>query len=142
MATYVHGKGANFQMDNAAGTPVDYSAIVSDAKIAIKVDTADTSHFGSNSKTYITGQNDATSTVTGLFDRATLSTIQLALAALLAGTIPSLTVQMGPEGTVTGSTKITQEMIISDLEVGASVGGLVSVTIGLQRTGDTTWGVF
>lgn len=142
MATYVHGKGANFQMDNAAGTLVDYSDIVTEATISLSVDTADTSHFGSNSKTYIVGQNDGTSSVTGLFDRARLATITAAFNNLLAGTSASLTVQLGPEGTAAGATKITQEMIITSLEIGASIGEAVSVTLELQRTGDTTFTVF
>lgn len=142
MATYIHGKGATFQMDNAGGTLVDYSDVVSDAKLDIKIDTADTSHFGSNSKTYITGQNDGTSSVTGLFDRGRLNTIIAAFNALLSATIQSLTVVLGPEGTATGATKISQEMIITTLSVGASVGNLVSFNFDLQRTGDTTFGAF
>lgn len=142
MATYVHGKGARFSMDNAAGTLVDYSDVVSDANINISIDTADTSHFGSNAKTYITGQNDATSSVTALFDRARLGTIVAAFNGLLTGTIVSLTVELGPEGTATGATKISQEMIMTSLNIGASVADLVSVSFELQRTGDTTFGTY
>lgn len=142
MATYVHGKGANFQMDNAAGTLVDYSDIISEANVSISIDTADTSHFGSNAKTYITGQNDATSSVTGLYDRARLATLTAAFNGLLAGTIYSLTVVLGPEGNATGATRISQEMIITSFEVGASIGDMVSLSMELQRTGDTTFGVY
>jgi hypothetical protein len=67
MATYVHGKGAGFFMDNAAATQVDFSSIVTDAKLSIQLSTAETSHFGSSPKTYIAGQNEATGSVSGLF---------------------------------------------------------------------------
>jgi hypothetical protein len=129
-------------MDNSSGTLVDYSPVVTSAKLDIKMDTADTSHFGSNSKTYIIGQNDATGSVSGMFDRTLLGTLTATINALLAGTIASVTVQLGPEGTAVGSTKITQEMIITSLEIGASVGDMVSVSFDLQRTGDTTYGNF
>ena len=142
MATYIHGKGAKLFIDNAAGTLVEYSDITSEANISISVDTADTSHFGSNSKTYIVGQNDGTSNVTGLFDRGRLGTITAAHNALIASTIASVTVELAPEGNATGATKISQEMIITSLEVGASVGDLVSVSLQLQRTGDTTLGTY
>lgn len=142
MATYVHGKGASFSMDNASGTPVDYSDIVTEANISIQIDTADTSHFGSNAKTYITGQNDATSNVTGLFDRGRLTTIIAAFNALMNGTVQGLTVTLGPEGTGTGAIKIEQEMILTSLEVGASIGDAVSLSFELQRTGATTFGTF
>jgi hypothetical protein len=71
-----------------------------------------------------------------------VGTITAAFNALLTGTPASLTVQLGPEGILTGSTKISQEMIITSLEIGASVGDLVSASFDLQRTGDTTFGVF
>lgn len=143
MATYIHGKGAKFSMDvGVTPTLTDISDVVAEANLNISIDTADTSHFGSNSKTYITGQNDATSSVTGLFDRARLLSLTQAFGALMAGTLVSLTVEFGPEGGATGATKMSQEMIMTSLEVGASVGDLVSVTIELQRTGDTTFGVY
>lgn len=142
MATYVHGKNAKFFMDDASGTPVDFSDVVTDAKISLSTATADTSHFGSNSKTYIIGQNDGTSTVTALFDRDRLATITAAQAALQAGTATSLTVTMAPEGTATGATKISQEMIITSLDIDAAVANVVSASFNLQRTGDTTFDVY
>lgn len=143
MATYVHGKGAKFSMDvGTTPTLTDISDIITEATISINLDMADTSHFGSNSKTYITGQNDATSSVTGLFDRARLLSLTQAMSKLMDGTVTSLTVEMGPEGGATGATKLSQEMVISSLEIGASIGETVSVSFELQRTGDTTFGVY
>lgn len=142
MATYVHGKGANFQIGNAAAALIDISPVVTDATISISIDSADTSHFGSNSKTYITGQNDAVSNVTGLFDRATVAMLTALFNAFVSGTVVSTQVVMGPEGTVTGSTKLTQAMIMTSLKIDAPVSGLVAASFDLQRTGDTTFGTF
>lgn len=142
MATYVHGKGAKFSMDNAAGTLTDISDIVTEANISINIDTADTSHFGSSAKEYITGQNDGTSSVTGLFDRTRLAMITSVFTSLAAGTIGSVTVELGPEGGASGATKISQEMILTSLEIGASIGDAVSVSFELQRTGATTFSTF
>lgn len=144
MATYVHGKGAKFSLDTGtAGTALtDISDIVTEANISIDIDQADTSHFGSNAKTYIVGQNDATSSVTALFDRARLLSLTQVLNSLLNGTVASITVEMGPEGGASGATKISQEMIISSFEVSASTSETVSVSMELQRTGDTTFGTY
>lgn len=144
MPTYVHGKGAKLSIDTGtAGTALtDISDIVTEATISINIDAADTSHFGSNSKTYITGQNDATSSITGLFDRARLLSITQVFNSLCSGSVVSISVEMGPEGGATGATKISQEMIITSLEIGASVGDTVSVSLELQRSGDTTFGNF
>jgi hypothetical protein len=142
MATYIHGKGAKFFIDDASGSLTEISDVVTEAKISISTDTADTSHFGSNSKTYIIGQNDATSSVTALFDRARLTMLTAAAAALQAGTITSLTVVLAPEGNGTGAIKISQEMIITGLDISASVGDVVGASFDLQRTGDTTYGTY
>lgn len=142
MATYVHGKGARFNMDNASGVLTDYSDVVTEANISISTDTADTSHFGSNAKTYIVGQNDATSSVSALFDRALLTTLTSTMTAIQNGTLASVTVELAPEGTAPGATKISQEMLITSLEIGASVGDVVSASFELQRTGPTTFGTY
>lgn len=142
MATYVHGKGAVFSMDNAAGTLVDYSAVVTEAKVSISLDTADTSHFGSSAKTYIAGQNDASGNVSGLFDRTLVGTLTASFNALMASTSLSLTVELGPEGSATGATKISGEYIMTSLEIGAAVGDAVHVSFNLQRTGATIFGTY
>jgi hypothetical protein len=142
MATYVHGKGAGFFMDNAAATQVDFSSIVTDAKLSIQLSTAETSHFGSSPKTYIAGQNEATGSVSGLFDRAQLLVLTTAFNALMAGTVLSLLVTLAPEGIATGSTKISQQMIMTQIDIGAAVGGVVSVSFNLIRTGATTFSAY
>lgn len=142
MATYIHGKGASFQIADAGASLRDISAVVTEATLDISIDTADTSHFGSNSKTYITGQNDAVSNVTGLFDRTTLGYLTGLFTAFTTGTIVSTNVVLGPEGTATGATKLSQLMILTSLKIDAPVSGLVQASFDLQRTGDTTFGAF
>jgi hypothetical protein len=62
--------------------------------------------------------------------------------ALMAGTVLSLLVVLAPEGITTGSTKISQQMIMTQIDIGAAVGGVVSVSFNLIRTGATTFSVY
>lgn len=63
MTTYVHGKNAALIHGS-----IDLSPWVRDAKAEAKIDTGDTSHFGSNAKTYLLGQNDGTFSFSGMYD--------------------------------------------------------------------------
>lgn len=63
MATYIHGKSAAL-LHGA----YDISPWITEMASTQTIQPADTSHFGSNSKTYIVGQDDGTGTFSGLYD--------------------------------------------------------------------------
>lgn len=63
MATYIHGKSAAL-LHGA----YDISPWITQMAITQTIAPAETSHFGSNSKTYIVGQDDGTATFSGLYD--------------------------------------------------------------------------
>jgi hypothetical protein len=139
---FVHGKNAYIQLDNSAGTLVDLSSITNEISFSIAIDTAETSVFGTNAKQYITGQNDATISLTGLFDATSATVIEGTIDALIAGTIASATLVFGPEGSAAGKKKYTQETIVTSYEIGAPVGDVVSLSVEFQRTGATTIATF
>ena len=139
---FVHGKNAYIQLDNSAGTLTNISGISNEVSYSLSLDTAETSVFGTSAKTYIMGQNDATISITGLFDATTASTIEGAIDALIAGTSASLSFVFGPEGSGSGKKKFSGECIVTSYEIGAPVGDVVSLSVELQRTGATTIGTF
>jgi len=139
---FVHGKNAYIQLDNSSGTLVDLSSITNEISFSIAIDTAETSVFGTNAKQYITGQNDATISLTGLFDATSATVIEGTIDALIAGTIASATLVFGPEGNAAGKKKYTQETIVTSYEIGAPVGDVVSLSVEFQRTGATTISTF
>jgi len=139
---FIHGKNAYIQLDNSAGTLVDLSSISNEVSLSIAIDTNETSVFGTNAKQYITGLNDATISLTGLFDATSATVIEGTIDALIAGTIASATLVFGPEGSGSGKKKYTQETIVTSYEISAPVGDVVSLTVEFQRTGATTIGTF
>jgi len=135
---FVHGKNAYIQLDNSAGTLTSLTSIANEISYSQSIDTAETSVFGSSAKTYITGQNDATISIKGLFDQTTANTIEGAIDALISGSLTSLKFVFGPQGSTAGNKKITGTAIVTAYDIGASVGDVVSLSVELQRTGATT----
>lgn len=139
---FVHGKNAYIQLDNSAGTLTSLTSISNEVSYSQSIETAETSVFGTSAKTYITGQNDATISISGLFDATSASVIEGTIDALIAGTNASATLVFGPEGNGTGKKKITCETIVTSYEISAAVGDVVSLSVELQRTGASTIGTF
>jgi hypothetical protein len=139
---FVHGKNAYIQLDNSSGTLVDISGVSNEITWARSIDTAETSVFGANAKTYITGQNDATISMSGLYDATTAAVIEATIDALVAGTNASATLVFGPEGSGSGKKKYSQETVVTSYEIGAPVGDVVSLSVEFQRTGATTVSTF
>lgn len=139
---FVHGKNAYIRLDNSAGTLTDLSSITNEISMSQSIETADTSTYGTNAKTYITGQNDATVSLSGLFDATSSTVIEGTINAIIAGTNASATLEFGPEGNGTGKKKYTMEVIVTSYEIGAPVSDVVSLSVEFQRTGATTVGTY
>jgi hypothetical protein len=139
---FVHGKNAYIQIDNSSGTLTSITSISNEISFSQSIETAETTTFGNSAKTYITGLNDATISVSGLFDATSADVIEGTIAALISGSIASATLVFGPEGNGTGKKKYTQETIVTSYEIGAPVGDVVSLSVEFQRTGATTIATF
>lgn len=135
--SFVHGKGAFISINGVDITP--YSDSV---QMPRDIETSDTSHFGTQSKTYIGGMDDSKGSVSGLWDIALDTAVQTILSGQLAGTTLSVPVIYGPAGNGTGKPRFTYNAIINQYDVQASAGDVVKFTVGLQRTGSTTTDTF
>lgn len=142
MPTFNHGKNAYIQLENSSGVLTDISGISNEVKYSFSLETAETSTFGSSPKTYIMGQNDATISISGLFDQTTATTIEGAINAVITNAKSSLNFVFGPQGSTAGYKKFSGACIPTSYEIGAPVGDVVSLSIELQRTGATTIGTF
>lgn len=142
MPTFSHGKATKIQIDNAAGTLMDISNVSNSVEMPRPVDTAETSTFGTNSKTYVVGMNDSTVSIAGLFDATVDAQIALVLDGQADGTIVSSTVEYGPQGGTTGKVKYTCEVIWTSYSVSTGTGDVASFSLEGQRTGSTTRAVY
>ena len=134
---FVAARSTSFKLDNAAGTLTDISSYVDSVSgIANTTDMAETTTFGSTSKTFQgTLRNGDSISVSGKWD-ATLNT---QITALL-GLATSSSFEYSPAGTTASSPKCTGECFVSSYEVSSSVADLVTFSLSLQITGAVTWG--
>ncbi len=139
---FIHGKNAVIKITGAGGTVTDVSPFANEVDMPKSIDTAETSHFGSQSKTYLAGLDDSTISIKGMYDPALDAALTAAVDACLAGTIQTIGIEYGPGGSSVGSVKYTLESIPTAYEVDAPVGDVVTFSLDLQRTGATVRDVY
>jgi predicted secreted protein len=137
MPTFRHGKSTSFKVDNSGGSLTDISDTLTDVSFPETIETAETTSFGSNSKTYIVGLKDATISVSGNFD----ATVDAHLAGI-AGQAATVSFEYGPEGSTSTFVKYTGEAILTSYEKSGAVGDVVTYSAEFQVTGAVTRGAF
>jgi predicted secreted protein len=142
MPTFKHGKNAFFALDGTAASLVNISDTLNEISMPREIETAETTAFGNNDKTYITGLGDATVSLSGMFD-ATLNTMIAGnIANLKSGSVSSLTFEYGPAGSASPQPKFTGEALVTSYEVSSPVGDVVTFSLELQVTGGVTGSTF
>ena len=137
MPTFRHGKSTSLKVDNSGGSLTDISDTLTDVSFPETIETAETTSFGSNSKTYIVGLKDATISISGNFD----ATVDAHLAGI-AGQAATVSFEYGPEGTTSTFVKYTGEAILTSYEKSGAVGDVVTYSAEFQVTGAVTRGAF
>jgi len=133
MPTFKHGKNAQFELE---GT--NLSDTLNEITLPREVETAETTAFGDQDKTYITGLSDATVSLSGMFDATTDSAISTIIANLKSGSITSASFTYGPSGSAGSSPKFTGEALVTSYEIASPVGDVVTYSLELQCTGAIT----
>lgn len=139
---FVHGKGAAFRIDNAAGSLIDISQFCDEISFPQTVETGETTTFQQNSKTYIVGLRDSTLSVSGKVDPAGDLLFSALVDALTTGASASASWEFGPAGSAAAAIRYTGECIVTGYDISSPVGDVVSFSLDLQVTGDVTRGTF
>lgn len=138
---FVHGKGAVFKIDNAAGTLQTLTAYVDSIDIDNSVDMAESTTMGAEAKTYLSGQSDGGLSVSGKWD-STASTGPDVILQGLIGLETTSTYEVGLEGSTSGKIKYTGECFMTSYKCSAKVGDVVTFTADFQFTGTQTRGTW
>lgn len=142
MPTFRHGKNAYFALDGTAASLVNISDTLNEISMPREIETAETTAFGSNDKTYITGLADATISLSGMFDATVDTQIGGNITNLKSGSVSSLSFEYGPAGSASARPKFTGEALITSYEVSSPVGDVVTYSLELQVTGGVTGTTF
>lgn len=129
-----HGKNAVVQLDNGAGTLTAITAFLSKSSLERMRETAETTVFGLNDKTYIAGLKDATFSGEGNFDGA----LDLILSDDVGDNTNTKTVQFDPQGSTTGLPRYSAECWVTKYSIGTDVSDKGTCSFELQCTGVVT----
>ena len=136
MPTFVHGKSVDFALDDTSGSSRNISDTLNSVDFPEVTETADTTAFGSSSRSFIVGLESATISISGLWD----STVD---GYMKGGTEPaSRSFIYGPAGSTGGNVKYTGEAILTNYSISSPVGDVVTYSADLQVTGAVTRGTY
>lgn len=133
MPTFVHGKNAQFVLE---GT--NLSNTLNEITLPREIETAETTTFGQQDKTYITGLSDATVSLSGMFDSTVDSAINTVISNLKSGSIASASFTYGPSGSASSKPRFSGIALVTSYEISSPVGDVVTYSLELQVTGGVT----
>jgi hypothetical protein len=131
---FSHGKNAVVQLDNGAGALTPITAYLSKSSLERMRETAETTVFGLNDKTYIAGVKDATFSGEGNFDGA----LDLILSDDLGDSAATKTVQFDPQGSTSGLPRYSFECWVTKYSIDTDVGDKGGCSFEVQATGVVT----
>jgi predicted secreted protein len=137
MPTFVHGKNAQFVLG-----ATNISNTLNEISMPREIETAETTAFGTQDKTYITGLSDATVSLSGMFDATVDGAINTLITNLKSGSIASASFSYGPAGSAGGAVKFEGNALITSYELSSPVGDVVTYSLELQVTGGVAGSTF
>lgn len=130
-----HGKNTALFYNGA-----DLTSYFNEASVSQDVETAETTAFGNDAKTYITGLRDGTLSGSGMFDGAA-GAVDETLSGVI-GVDAADIVTLAPDGAVAGRPSYSMTARETSYEVSSPVGDVVSVSLEVQADGGVDRGVF
>ena len=130
-----HGKNSAVLVDK-----YNISSYLNEVSSSQSIETADTSTFGTNAKTYLAGQNDATISFSGLYDGAVNAIAEIFEAIIDNDSTPPITIA-ADGGLVVGNKAVLAQAKQTSYEVSAPVSDVVSLSGEFQVTGGMRGGV-
>jgi len=133
MPTFRHGKKTAVLLN---GT--DMSPFLNEATTTQEIETAETTTFSDQDKTYIVGLSDGTISTSGMFD-STAGASDAVLSGLIATEDNTFTVL--PEGTTAGTRSIIANGQMTSYEISSPVADVVAISAEVQADGGLYSGV-
>ncbi len=139
----IHGKDSYFSLeDSGAATLRNLSPYINTLTWSRSQDNHDTSCYGNEGRTFVSGLTNGTISLGGFWDKTALVGSATVLDGLIDLDTLTLGFEYGPEGNTATQVKYSGECILTSFEYSAPVGDLVSFTASLQISGVVTKGTF
>lgn len=125
---FVHGKGVEVLYGGARLT-----SFFNDATVSRNLDTAETSAFGDDAKSYITGMRDGTLSLSGMFDGDAGAVDDVLRATIGSAVNDAATI--APEGLTAGKSAYSAAVKQTSYDVSSPIGDVVAVSLDVQADG-------
>jgi hypothetical protein len=135
MPTFRHGKNVRVFIDE-----FDFSTYFNDASNSTSIDTAETSAFGTDAKTYITGHTDGTISLSGMFEGTADTGTDDYFSSVLGGATKQKVI-VALEGHILGGRIVAIESDTTSYEVSSPIGDVVQASAEFQATEGVGHGV-
>ncbi len=130
----VHGKNAHFETTDLVPTSRNLTSFITNVELDDAIDTAESTPFGVEDKTYLQGQKGHTLRIQGQYDPTATTGPDAVLSALAGGTVAT-TFIYGPGGSTGGLVKYTGSAFLTSYNVSSPVAGVVTFSADFQVTG-------
>jgi hypothetical protein len=131
---FLHGKGTS-----VIANDVNLSSFLNDASVTYSAETAETTAFGSSSKTYIVGLSDGSISLSGMYEGTATTGFDAAIFAALAASNEVTTSIF--YGTPAAGVQVSMAGgIITSYDISAPVSDVVSASLEIQADGGVTQG--
>ena len=127
----VHGKNAKIWVWDTGGTYRDMSGDTNNITLSWSKDNPDTTTFGKDTHTRISGLRDATLTGAAVWNSAETTSVDAVMSAHMSAS-DNILVMFAPGGSITGCPVYSACMLINQWEVTAPVDGVVAATFGFD----------
>lgn len=133
---FIHGKTTT-----ALVNEYNLSAFFNDASVSYSADTAETTAFGNDSKTYLIGLDDGTLSLNGMFEGTTSGVDTVVAAVLASGSVPNQATSSVIYGTpAAGTSASLVHGLINNYDISAPVSDVVAATLEVQGSGGVASG--
>lgn len=144
MAGKVHGRKAFFSLTDVGAVVRDISNALNNVDYPETIDTAETSGFGDDDKTFVIGLKTRTIRIAGNWkgDANDVDAILSGLAGGGADGTVFTSYVYGPAGDANGEVEYTGTAILTNYSKSSPIGGVVTFSADFQCTGAHVRGVF
>ena len=131
---FSHGSKAKFKLADSADTLTDISTYLDSVDMEGTVDTAETSTYGTDSKTHLAGMIGRRMNLSGMYD----PTIDALISGILGPFSNPKAFEYDPQGIATGTPKFTGNAIVASYKVTSPLKDVVKFALVLEVTGVVT----
>jgi hypothetical protein len=129
-----HGKSTALWYNGA-----NLTSYLNEASVSQDVETAETTAFGNDAKTYITGLKDGTLSGSGMFD-GSAGAVDETLSGVIGATAADV-VTLAPDGPVAGRRAYSLQARETSYEISSPVSDVVSISLEVQADGGVGRGI-